>query len=229
MEVVRQLQALSGLPLSRSENLADTTSNLDAFVEVHATIKAHAVNIEKMVSDIRLLASDLAGSGELEIPARQTGSTIMPGKVNPVIPEFVISAAHKVYANDQLIAGLAAQGCLELNAYLPVIGDAMLNSLKLLIAADTTLLHNLLKGIHFSPIVGAERLFNSPAITTALSPFIGYKQAALVAKEMKTRQCDVFEAVASLGYMEKGRLADILKPENLLKNGFTLNELIDES
>jgi len=132
MEVVPVLQNLTGLPVTRNENLADATNNLDSFVEVHAILKAHAVNLEKMVSDIRLLASDVAGVHGLQIQQRQVGSSIMPGKVNPVIPEFVISAAHKIYSNDMLITSLSAQGCLDLNAYLPVIGHALLESLKLL-------------------------------------------------------------------------------------------------
>ena len=96
----RNYNDLTKLPVTRGENLQDATCNLDSFVEVHAILKAHAVNLEKMVSDIRLLASDMAGSQEIEIPKKQVGSSIMPGKINPVIPEFVISVAHKVYTND---------------------------------------------------------------------------------------------------------------------------------
>jgi aspartate ammonia-lyase len=116
-EVVSALRALSGLPVTRGENLSDTTANMDSFVEVHAVIKAHAVNLEKIASDIRLLAADVSRDSGLTIPPRQTGSTIMPGKVNPVITEFVVGACHRVYANDVLIASLSAQGCLDLNAY----------------------------------------------------------------------------------------------------------------
>ena len=100
VEVVKTLQQISGLPLTRGENLSDATSNLDPLVEVHGILKAHAVNLEKMVNDLRLLASDLHESHEVQLPKKQVGSSIMPGKVNPVIPEFVVSAAHKVYGND---------------------------------------------------------------------------------------------------------------------------------
>ena len=110
MEVCQELQKISKLPITRSENLSDATNNLDSFVEVHAIIKSHAVNLEKMVGDIRLLSSDLMNQKELNLPQQQVGSSIMPGKVNPVIPEFVISVAHKIYANDQLISSLCAQG-----------------------------------------------------------------------------------------------------------------------
>jgi len=226
MEVVPALQKLTGLPVTRSENLSDATNNLDSLVEVHAILKAHAVNLEKMVSDIRLLASDVAGIHSITIPQRQVGSSIMPGKVNPVIPEFVISAAHKIYSNDMLISSLSAQGCLDLNAYLPVIGHALIESIKLLIAADSTVSDNLIAGLRISSGSGAEQLFKSPAITTALSPIIGYQKAALLSKEMKLSGCDVFQANENLNFIDSEKLKNILKPENLLKTGFTLNDLI---
>jgi len=226
MEVVPALQKITGLPVTRSENLSDATNNLDSFVEVHAILKAHAVNLEKIVSDIRLLASDAAGIHGVSIPQRQVGSSIMPGKVNPVIPEFVISAAHKIYSNDMLISSLSAQGCLDLNAYLPTIGHALLESLKLLIAADKTIADNLITGLTIASGTGASRLFKSPAITTALSPIIGYSKAVLLAKEMKSSDCDIFEANNTLKLIDEEKLKSVLKPENLLKTGFTLNDLI---
>ncbi|MFW5887049.1 MAG: lyase family protein, partial [Bacteroidota bacterium] len=104
VEVIQQLHKLTGLPLTRGENLQDATCNLDPLVEVHGIMKAHAVNLEKISNDLRLLSSDLLQKREIQIPAKQMGSSIMPGKENPVIPEFVISAAHKVYANDVLVS-----------------------------------------------------------------------------------------------------------------------------
>lgn len=226
MEVVPALQKLTGLPITRSENLCDATNNLDSFVEIHAILKAHAVNLEKMVSDIRLLASDVAGIHGVNIPQRQVGSSIMPGKVNPVVPEFVISAAHKIYSNDMLISSLCAQGCLDLNAYLPTIGHALLESLKLLIAADQTMTENLIEGLTITQGIGASQLFHSPAITTVLSPLIGYRKAVLLAKEMKTSGSDIFVANKKLKLIDEVKLKNVLKPENLLKTGFTLNDLI---
>ena len=239
MEAIGHLQQLTGLPVTRSENLADTTCNLDSFVEVHATIKAHAVNLEKMVSDIRLLASDLTSTsvpsaghashfkrhGSFTIPQCQAGSSIMPGKVNPVIPEFVISAAHRVYANDQLISSLCAQGCLELNAYLPAIGHAMLDSIKLLIACDKTLQENLMKGLYVFPEHSKEMLFLSPSITTALLPVIGYHKASELAEFMKVNGANVFEANKNLGMVPDEKLQKLLLPENLLKLGYTFSDL----
>jgi aspartate ammonia-lyase len=224
MEVVQELQKLTGLPVTRGENLQDATANLDSLVEIHAILKAHAVNLEKMVGDIRLMASDITGSQELEIPKKQVGSSIMPGKINPVIPEFVISVAHKVYANDVLISSLCAQGCLDLNAYLPLIGHALIESLKLLLAADETAKTNLIAGIKINSKVAESRLFFSPAITTALSPYIGYHKAAELAKEMKDTGTDVFEANQKLQLLDEARLKQILEPQNLLKMGYSIRE-----
>ncbi|MCX6252121.1 MAG: lyase family protein [Bacteroidetes bacterium] len=225
MEAVNHLQKLTGLPIARSENLADATSNLDSLVEVHAILKAHAVNLEKMVSDLRLLASDLLGRNELHLPQKQVGSSIMPGKINPVIPEFVISVSHRVYSNDTLIASLCAAGCLELNAYLPVIGISFIESLKLLIAADKTLKENLFEGLKVDIHIGEEKLFNSPSITTALVPYIGYHKASLIAKEMKVSGITIFEANTKLNLIDEVHLKQILKPENLLKLGYSLGDL----
>ncbi len=227
MEVIPILQRITNLPVTRGENLQDTTNNLDSFVEVHAILKAHAVNLEKMVSDIRLLASDLVSTGNIQIPQQQVGSSIMPGKVNPVIPEFVVSAAHKIYSNDMLVSSLSAQGCLDLNAYLPLIGHSILESLQLLIAADDTLCRHLFKGLKVKSGAGKEQLFRSPAITTVLSPYIGYNKASELSKEMKAKGCTVFEANEHLGIMEDKKLVKVLKPENLSKSGFTLDDVLE--
>jgi len=224
MEVVQQLQHLTKLPVTRGENLTDTTSNLDAFVEVHAILKAHAVNLEKIVSDLRLLASDLTGAS-IKLPQQQVGSSIMPGKVNPVIPEFVISASHQVYANDNLIADLCAQGCLDLNAYIPVIGHAMIGSLKLLIASCRTLLKNMVSGLEVNTAASHERLMHSPAITTALSPFIGYHKASEVAKLMKSSGRSIHDVNTELNFIPDDKLTELLKPANLLKSGYSVNDV----
>ena len=224
MEVVPMLQQLTNLPVTRSENLSDATNNLDSFVEIHAILKAHAVNLEKMVNDIRLLSSDIIDNKEIEIPEKQVGSSIMPGKVNPVIPEFIISSSHKVYANDILISNLAAQGCLDLNAYTPIIGHSIIDSLKLLIAANKTLKENLFSGLTINKNVALNKLYKSPSITTALNPFIGYHKASKLAIEMKTENIDIFEANNNLSLLENSKLKEWLTPQNLLKLGFSIRE-----
>jgi aspartate ammonia-lyase len=227
-EVIHTLQQITGLPVTRAENLQDATCNLDALVEVHTVLKAHAVNLEKMVSDLRLLSSDLMKNRDLHIPQLQVGSSIMPGKVNPVVPEFVIGAAHKIYSNDQLISGLCGLGCLDLNAYVPVIGHALIESLKLLIACNDSLDANLMKGLQLNPGISNETLMNSPAVATALLPYIGYHQAAILAKAMKDKKISILEANKLSGILPEEKLRQILEPDNLLKEGFTLNEIIED-
>jgi aspartate ammonia-lyase len=227
MEVVSELQKLTGLPITKSENLSDATANHDSLVEVHAILKAHAVNLEKMVNDIRLLASDLSGDQLINIPQKQAGSSIMPGKVNPVIAEFAISAAHKIYANDSLISSLCAQGNLDLNAYLPVIGHALIESIQLLKACNKTLKSNLFDGLTINQTLANEKLFKSPAITTALVPYIGYNKASALAKEMKKAGNDIYEANQQLKLLEQSKLEKILDIQNLLKTGFSIHDLDD--
>jgi aspartate ammonia-lyase len=225
MQVVPELRNLTQLPVSHSENLSDATSNLDKWVEVHATLKALAVNLEKMVSDLRLLASDVAGDKSIVLPKKQVGSSIMPGKINPVIPEFVISASHKIYSNDTLVSSLCGQGCLELNAYIPAIGFAVLESIKLLISSCKTIENNLINGLVVNESTGYYSLLHSPSVTTALTPHTGYHKAAELAKLMKEKKCDIFDANRILNIIEETRLTEILQPGNLLKLGFSLEDL----
>jgi aspartate ammonia-lyase len=225
MEVVPELRNLTGLPLAHSENLSDATSNFDKWVEIHATLKAHAVNLEKMSSDLRLLSSDLVGQKILSIPDRQVGSSIMPGKINPVIPEFVISAAHIIYSNDVLISSLSGQGTLELNAYLPVIGCALIESINLLIACNVTLLNNLFTGLLVNEEAGYKGVINNPSVTTALNPHIGYHKAAELAELMKDKKINIFEANQILKLIDENKLKSILEPGNLLKLGFSIDDL----
>lgn len=224
-EVVQNLQIITGLPLTKAENLTDATSNLDSLVEMHAILKAHAVNLEKIAADLRLLSSDFSKNHSLSIPKMQIGSTIMPGKVNPVISEFIVSASHKIYSNDMLISSLAGQGCLELNAYLPSIGIALIESLQLMIAANQTLQQNMLKGLLVNEKVAWEDMLRSPSVTTALVPFCGYKAATLLAGEMKQNNLDIFEANKKLNLLNAAKLDQILCPSFLLKEGFTLDDL----
>jgi aspartate ammonia-lyase len=226
MEIVGQLQELTKLPVTRGENLQDATANLDSYVEVHAILKAHAVNLEKMVNDIRLLASDLLENKVFTIPKTQVGSSIMPSKVNPVISEYVIGIAHKIYSNDILISNLAAQGCLDLNAYLPFIGHAILESLKLLISANITIEKHLISGIQIDQKLSMEKLFKSSVITTALIPYIGYHQATILANEMKVYGSNIFSANSKLQLIDNVRLKEILSTANLLKAGYSIDDLL---
>ena len=225
MEVVPALKRITSLPVTQGENLADATSNMDKWVEVHAILKAHAVNLEKIVSDLRLLASGTGSNKEIELPSQQVGSSIMPGKVNPVVPEYVISSAHRIYANDQKIGTLSSKGCLELNAYLPEIGIAMLESLKLLISMNRAFEQKMLIGLRVQEEAASRKLFNSPAVTTALSPLIGYNRAAELAAQMKKDEQNIFDANDTLEMIEPKKLKKLMEPGNLLKKGFTVNDI----
>ncbi len=223
--VAEELRQIVQLPLTKSDNLQDATSNLDSLVEVHGIIKSHAVNLEKMASDLRLLSSDLFSHRQMRIPARQVGSSIMPGKINPVIPEFIISAAAKIYANDVMISGLAARGVLELNAYLPLIGHALLDSLTLLQGCNQTLLSNLLEGIDIEE--SGENFYFSPTLSTVLVPYIGYHAAGQLAKNMKEQHVDIFEANRLLGLIDDQSLRSLITPDQLLQLGFKFSQVKD--
>ena len=225
MEVVSNLRALTGLPIAHAENLSDATANLDKWVELHATLKAHAVNLEKMSGDLRLLASDIAVNKTVNLPGKQVGSSIMPGKINPVIPEFVISSAHKIYANDMLVSSLCGQGTLELNAYIPVIGVSIIESINLLISCCSTLTLNLFTGLTINETNGYNALIYSPSVTTALVAYIGYHKAAELAGIMKEKKLNIFEANSILQVTDEEKLNIILTPGNLLKLGFSLDDL----
>lgn len=227
MEAIRELQKLSELPLTRGENMVDTTSNLDNWTEIHATLKAHAVNLEKISNDLRMLASDISSNKSLSIPKRQVGSSVMPGKVNPVIPEYVISIVHQVYANDQQISALSGQSVLELNPFLPSIGHAVLNSLDLLISACESMKTGLIDGMKVNPENAYQQMIHSSSITTAFVPFTGYHKAVEIAGIMKSKQCDVFKAAEISGYINKKQVDELLKPENLLKLGFTVKDFVN--
>ncbi|MFO8066585.1 MAG: lyase family protein [Bacteroidales bacterium] len=225
MEVVPNLQKLTKLPVTRAENLSDNTQNFDVFVEVHAILKAHAVNLEKMASDIRLLSSDISDHKELQIPKKQTGSTIMPGKVNPVISEFVISSAHKIYSNDMLVSNLCGQGSLDLNPYIPAIGHALIDSLKLLIAACQALTKNLVSDMKVNAKFAHEKIIHSPTMTTALIPFVGYQKASELAALMIEKNISIVEANEIMNCVSDAKLKEVMKPENLLKLGYSLGDI----
>jgi aspartate ammonia-lyase len=224
VDVIKQLQQLTGLPLSRSENLADATANHDSLVEVHGMLKALAVNLEKMAADLRMLAAG-TGHQEISLPALQAGSSIMPGKVNPVIPEYVISIAHQVYANDQLITSLSAQGTLELNAYIPLIGKSLLESLRYLIHACRTMEEKMIQGLVVDTEKAERRVWHSPSITTAFIPYIGYHQAGEIAALMKERNLDVFEAAQQSELVSEEVIRKALRKESLLKLGYSVKDL----
>jgi len=223
MRIFEILKGLTNLPLHRSENLCDTTSNLDSLVEVHAILKAHTVNLEKLACDLRLSSSDLFKHPAFMVLPVQEGSSIMPGKYNPVISEYIISICHKIRSNDQLITSLAGLGVLDLNPYLPIIGHALLDSISLLINANVSLNNNLLNNIQ--KLQDFDHYLNSPVIATALIPHIGHMQAHKLITYMKDHKTDVIKANDVLQLLPPAVLNDLLTPAKLTSLGFTLKEL----
>jgi aspartate ammonia-lyase len=179
---VEHLREITGYGLARAENLVEATQNADVFVEVSGILKACASNLIKVCTDLRLLSSGpYGGLGEVRLPARQAGSSIMPGKVNPVIPEAATQAAMRVMANDQLIAQAASMGSLELNPFLPVIADALLESLSLLAGACDMLRRLCVEGLQAQQERCRGLVETATATVTALVETIGYDAAQEVA------------------------------------------------
>ena len=179
-QVIEKLRALSGLGISRNENVVDATANADSFVEVSGILKAHAVNIIKIANDLRLLNL----LGEIKLPELQAGSSIMPGKVNPVVTEAAIQTGIKVIANDSIITQAVSRGTLQISEFMPVIAEAMLESLELLNNADIMLL-KLIDGVTADESRCREYFEKSPALITAFLPHLGYEKAGQIIKEFK--------------------------------------------
>ncbi|MFW5488193.1 MAG: aspartate ammonia-lyase [Desulfovibrio sp.] len=218
--VVEKLREVTGLGLSRAENLVDATQNADAFVEVAGILKAHAVNLYKVSSDLRLLASGPgAGLGELRLPPMQAGSSLMPGKVNPVICEAVAQTALQVMSNDMAI-GLAAQsGQLELNAFLPLLAENLLSGLALLVRANQMFARRCVCGMEANPAVCEKHLGKSLAVVTALVPRLGYARCEEIAAEAFASGRSVRDVVLDTGLLDQGELDRLLSVENMSSLG----------
>ena len=172
------LREITGIGLARAENLVEATQNADVFVEVSGILKALATTLLKICTDLRLLSSGPdAGLGEIRLPAVQAGSSIMPGKVNPVIPEAVSQVAMTVMGNDQIIAHAVSAGNLELNAFLPLVADRLLETIDLLIAGCDTLAARCVEGLEANEATCRAHVESSTATITALVSQIGYDQA----------------------------------------------------
>lgn len=219
--VVDKLREVTGLNLARAENLMDATQNQDALVEVSGILRAHAVNLVKIARDLRLMASGPEGGfGEIELPAVQPGSTLMPGKVNPVIPEMVIQAAYRVMAHDHEVSLVVMSGELELNAFLPLAADALLDSLDLLRRADEAFAARCINGITARVERCRRTMEQSHEIITALIPRIGHEKAVEVARVMRERNMPVREAVREAGGVPDGELDELLSPARLCALGW---------
>ncbi|TBW36087.1 aspartate ammonia-lyase [Siculibacillus lacustris] len=213
-QVVDVLRATTGLGLARAENLVDATQNADAFVEVSGILKAHAVDLFKISSDLRLLASGPdAGFAEIRLPAMQAGSSLMPGKVNPVICEAVGQVALKAIGHDSVVTAAAAAGQLELNPFLPLVADALLDMLTILTAACRVFATRCVEGIVVDSERCADLVGRSSAVVTALVGTLGYAQASAVAREARASGRTIAEVVLARGLVDEATLRRLLSAE----------------
>lgn len=218
--VIERLRSLTGLGLSRNENMIDGTQNADVFVEVSGLIKASASTLLKISGDLRLLSSGPRGGlGEIRLPDLQAGSSIMPGKVNPVLPEMAAQVAYQVIARDLAVTLAASGGQLELNAFLPLIAANLLPALESLGLTMRLLADHCISGIEAHPERCREHLLNSTGIITALSPYIGYDLASDIAKKALRDDRSIKELILAEGLFSAGELDELLQAHHLTRPG----------
>jgi len=197
-------------------NLIEATQDPGAFVHLSGVLKRVAVKLSKICNDLRLLSSGpRAGLGEINLPAMQAGSSIMPGKINPVIPEMVNQVAYEVIGNDVAITMAAEAGQLQLNAFEPIIVHSLSESLMHLTNACTVLAERCVDGISANVDVMSERVANSIGLATALNPLLGYLISTQVAQEAQASGRSVKDIVLDHGYLTAEQLTQALAPERL--------------
>lgn len=218
--VVQQLKALSGLPLEQAEHLVDATQNTDAYTEVSAALKISMINMSKIANDLRLMASGpRAGLGEITLPARQPGSSIMPGKVNPVMPEMINQIAFQVIGNDHTICLASEAGQLELNVMEPVLVFNLLQSISMMIQGFRSFTNYCLKGIQANEDKLREYVEQSVGIMTAVNPYIGYETAAKIAQEAIATGASIRDLCLKYNVLTGEQLDLILDPFEMTHPG----------
>ncbi|MFM9279671.1 aspartate ammonia-lyase [Paenibacillus jiagnxiensis] len=226
--VAEVLSEISGFPLHADEHLVDATQNTDAYTEVSASLKICMMNMSKVANDIRLMASGpRAGFGELLLPARQPGSSIMPGKVNPVIPEVINQIAFQVIGNDNTICLASEAGQLELNVMEPVLVYNLLQSLEIMNQGFTVFRVHCIEGIQANVERLREYVENSVGIITALNPHLGYEVVSRIAREAITTGKSVRELVLLYNVLTEEELDIILDPFQMTKPGIAGEELLE--
>lgn len=219
--VVGRLREITGLDIRGAHDLLEATSDTGAYVSMHAAIKRLAVKLSKICNDLRLLSSGpRAGLGEIRLPERQAGSSIMPAKVNPVIPEVVNQVCFKVMGNDVALTFAAEAGQLQLNVMEPVIAQAIFESINLLTRGMSTLRELCVVGIEANEEVCCRNVLDSIGIVTYLNLVIGHHNGDLVGRECARSGRSVREVVLEMGLLDESVLDEILSPENLLRPHF---------
>jgi aspartate ammonia-lyase len=216
-EAVRaHLATISGLPLKTAGDLVEATSDTGAFMSFSGSLKRNAMKLSKICNDLRLLSSGpQAGFGEINLPARQAGSSIMPGKVNPVIPEVVNQVAFSVAGADLTVTMAAEGGQLQLNAFEPIIAHSIFQSIIWMRQAMRTLRVNCVDGITANRARLGAMVGSSVGVVTALTPFIGYAAAAALAKTALLTNRSVADLVVEAGLMDRAEVQKQLRPARL--------------
>lgn len=214
---IAKLADVSGLPVVPAENLVEATSDTGAYVSMHAACQRVASKLGKICNDLRLLSSGpRAGLNEINLPKMQAGSSIMPAKVNPVIPEVVNQVCFKVMGNDVTVGMASEAGQLQLNVMEPVIAQTLFESLRLLTNAAKTLREKCVVGITVNDDVCREHVMNSIGLVTYLTGHIGHHAGDLVGQECARSGRSVREVVLEMGLMTEAEIDDVLSPENLM-------------
>ena len=214
--VIRHLREITGLELETAGDLVESTSDTGVFITFSGALKRSALKLSKISNDLRLLSSGpQAGIGEINLPARQAGSSIMPGKVNPVIPEAVSQVAYSVAGADVTVSMAVEAGQLQLNAFEPIIAHSLFQSITWLERACQTLRVNCVDGITANEESLADTVSRSVTVITALAPVIGYAEAAKLAKQALATNERVSDLVIDAGLLDQAQLDDILQPAKL--------------
>ena len=220
--IVPNLSEISGMDLVQAYDLIDATQNLDSFVAVSGAVKACAVTLSKIANDLRLMSSGpRAGFGEINLPAKQNGSSIMPGKVNPVIPEVVNQVAFNAIGNDMTITMAAEAGQLELNALEPIIFYCLFQSFVTIAYAVNTFVVNCVIGITANETRCRYFVENSVGIITAICPYVGYQKAAEIAKEAIKTGESVRKLIIEKGLLAKEQMDEIMDPVQMTEPGIS--------
>lgn len=224
--VEAKLQEVTGRPFVTAGDLIEATQDTGAYVQISGVLKRVATKMSKICNDLRLLSSGpRTGFGEINLPAMQPGSSIMPGKVNPVIPEVVNQVCFQVIGTDIAVTLACEGGQLQLNVFEPLIAYNLFNSINMMKNAFETLAYTCVDGITANPERCKSLVLNSIGLVTALNPFIGYENSTIVAKEALESGRSVYDIVLEKGLLEKGELDDIIQPENMIKpRNFGLSE-----
>ena len=210
------LAEISGVPVEKASNLIEATQDTGAFVQLSGVLKRVACKLSKICNDLRLLSSGpQAGFGDIRLPARQAGSSIMPGKVNPVIPEVMNQVAFEVIGNDMTVTMASEAGQLQLNAFEPVIAHSLLQSLSWMTNACRTLRVNCIDGITANTARLTQQVETSVGVVTALTPYIGYAASAALAHTALTTNSSIADLVVAAGLMSADEVARVLSPERL--------------